>query len=146
MFELNTSVAKYGLRFRKINCHYDVRFAVQGISSVGASADVYSGHCPLDPRRSSLSYPRSALNANLAGRSVQVKASFAHRRRTHTKAFETYALELCRHMTIQDVARHLGVNWNVIKDIQKRYLKKSFSHPKLRNPRLIAIDEITIGE
>jgi len=49
-------------------------------------------------------------------------------------------------MTIQDTARHLGVSWDVIKDIQKRYLTRRFSRPKLRKLSRIAIDEISIGK
>jgi len=49
-------------------------------------------------------------------------------------------------MTIQDVAQHLGVSWDVIKDIEKRNLKKRFSRPKLRKLKRIAIDEINIGK
>jgi transposase len=75
----------------------------------------------------------------------QIKIGFADPRRTYTKAFERYALELSRHMTIKDVARHLGVSWDVIKDIQKRYLTKRYSRPKLKRLKLIAIDEISIG-
>ncbi|MBW2147944.1 MAG: transposase family protein [Deltaproteobacteria bacterium] len=44
----------------------------------------------------------------------QVKAGFADPRRSYIKAFERYALELSRHMTIQDAARHPGVSWDVI--------------------------------
>jgi transposase len=76
----------------------------------------------------------------------QVMVRFADERRTYTRAFERYALELSRHMTIRDVARHLNVGWNLIKDIQKRYLYKRFSRPKLRTLRQIAIDEISIGK
>ena len=47
----------------------------------------------------------------------QVKFGFADRRRSYTKAFERYALELSKHMTIQGVAHHLGVSWGVIKGI-----------------------------
>jgi transposase len=75
----------------------------------------------------------------------QIYIGFAEPRRTYTKAFERYALELSRHMTIQDVARHLGVSWDVIKNIQKRYLSKRYSRPKLKRLKLIAIDEISIG-
>jgi transposase len=76
----------------------------------------------------------------------QVKVDFADYRRTYTKSFERYALDLLRHMTILDVARHLGVSWDVIKDIQKRHLKRRFSRPKLKSLRWIAIDEISIGK
>jgi transposase len=49
-------------------------------------------------------------------------------------------------MTILDVARHLGVSWDVIKNIQRRYLKKRFFRPKLKKLKRLAIDEITIGK
>lgn len=75
----------------------------------------------------------------------QVRLDFADPRRSYTHAFERYALELCRHMTIKDVARHLQVSWDLIKDIQKRYLHQRFSRPKLRHLRRLAIDEISIG-
>ena len=76
----------------------------------------------------------------------QIKIGFAEPRRTYTKAFERYALDLSRHMTILDVARHLGVSWDVIKDIQKRYLTKHYGRPKLKKLKQIAIDEISIGK
>ena len=76
----------------------------------------------------------------------QVKVAFADVRRSYTKTFERYVLELSRHMTIRDVARHLGVGWDMIKDIQKRYLNKRFSRPNLKKLKQIAIDEISIGK
>lgn len=79
------------------------------------------------------------------GKTRQVKLAFAAERRTYTRGFERYALELGRHMTIQDVARHLGVSWDVIKDMQKRDLTRRFAKPRLKHLRKIAIDEISIG-
>ena len=76
----------------------------------------------------------------------QVKVAFADARRSYTIAFERYALDLSRHMTIKDVANHLGVSWDTIKDIQKRFLQNKFSKPKLKNLKQIAIDEISIGK
>jgi transposase len=76
----------------------------------------------------------------------QVKVGFADDRRTYTRAFERYVLELSKHMTISDIARHLGVGWDMIKDIQKRFLKKRLSRPKLNKLKQIAIDEISIGK
>ena len=32
-------------------------------------------------------------------------------RRSSTKDYERYAVELLRHMTVQDAARHLAVSW-----------------------------------
>ena len=76
----------------------------------------------------------------------QVNVTFADKRRSYTRSFERYALELLRHMTIQDVANHLCVSWDVIKDIQKRNLKKRYKSPKLKKLKQIAIDEISIGK
>jgi len=76
----------------------------------------------------------------------QVTLPFADVRRRYTRAFERYALELSRLMTIQDVASHLGVGWDTIKDIQKRDLQRRFRKPRLGKLRQIAIDEISIGQ
>jgi len=76
----------------------------------------------------------------------QVKIPFAEPRRQYTHVFERYALELSRCMTIQDVAQHLDVGWDTIKDIQARSLQRRFSKPKLKNLQQIAIDEIAIGK
>jgi transposase len=76
----------------------------------------------------------------------QVNLPFAEPKRRYTKAFARYALDLCRHMTIKDVARHLGVGWDTIKEIQKKFLRHRFSKIRLRDLRRIAIDEISIGK
>jgi len=75
----------------------------------------------------------------------QVKISFADPRRGYTRSFERYALELSRRMTIRDGASHLGVCWDVIKDIRKRNLLRRFAKPKLKHPRHTAIDEIAVA-
>lgn len=74
----------------------------------------------------------------------QASLRFADPRVTYTRQLERYALELLRAMTIQDVACHLGMSWDTIKDIQKRDLQKRFERPPLRRMRLLAIDEIAI--
>ena len=85
------------------------------------------------------------VECRLCGIVRQIEIGFADQRRTYTKSFERYALELSRHMTIKDVANHLGVSWDTVKDIQKRYLSKHYAHPRLKDLNLIAIDEISIG-
>jgi transposase len=76
----------------------------------------------------------------------QVEIPFANPRRSYTKSFERYALELSRRMTILDVAIHLNVSWDTIKDIQKRDLSRRFAKPKLKHLRQIAIDEIAVAK
>lgn len=76
----------------------------------------------------------------------QVQVPFADAKRTYTHAFERYALDLCRHMTMQDVARHLDVSWDVIKDMQKRHLQQRYAKPKLKRLKRLAIDEIAVAK
>jgi transposase len=76
----------------------------------------------------------------------QVAIPFAEVRRSYTKAFERYVLELSRSMTIRDVALHLAVSWDLIKEIQKRDLSRRFAKPKLKHLRRIAIDEIAVAK
>jgi transposase len=76
----------------------------------------------------------------------QVKLDFADPRRSYTKAFERYVLDLSRCMTILDVALHLNVSWDVVKDIQKRDLSRRYAKPKLKDLRQIAIDEIAVAK
>ena len=76
----------------------------------------------------------------------QVKLGFADPKKHYTRAFERYALELSRHMTIRDVAEHLQVGWDTVKDIQARALHRRFAKPKLHKLRQIAIDEIAVGK
>jgi transposase len=76
----------------------------------------------------------------------QTPIEFADPRRSYTRSFAQYVLELARMMTIQDVAMHLGVSWDVVKEIVKNDLQRRFSNPKLKGLRQIAIDEICIGK
>ena len=90
-----------------------------------------------------LGIPR--LGCRDCGAVRQAEVSFAEPRRSYTRDFARYALELSRHMTIQDVAQHLNVSWDLVKDIVKHDLQRRFSRPPLKHLRQIAIDEICIG-
>ena len=76
----------------------------------------------------------------------QVKVGFAEAKKRYTRAFERYALELSRHMTIKAVAQHLQVSWDTIKDLQASNLQRRFGKPKLHKLQQIAIDEIAVGK
>jgi transposase len=101
---------------------------------------------PIGSRPTVVALPIPRVACQACGVVRQVKLDFADPRRTYTKAFERYALELSRSMTILDVARHLGVSWDIIKDIQKRALSRRYAKPKLKKLRQIAIDEIAVAK
>lgn len=64
----------------------------------------------------------------------------------YTKSFARLAVDLRKMMTIRDVARYLGVGEGMIRGIDKSYLQKKFSKPRLRDLEFIAIDEIYVGK
>src|SRR5512142_1063496 len=101
---------------------------------------------PIGSRATVVVLPIPRVECQACGVVRQVKIPFADPRRSYTSSFERYALELGRHMTIRDVALHLGVSWDVIKDIQERDLSRRFATPKLKHLRYIAIDEIAIAK
>lgn len=80
------------------------------------------------------------------GETRQVKLGFADPKKRYTRAFERYVLDLSQHMTIKDVADHLHVGWDTVKDIQARNLQRRFGKPKLPKLKEIAIDEIAMGK
>jgi transposase len=101
---------------------------------------------PIGRRRVTLKAEVPRLLCHDCGRTRQAVIGFAQPRRSYTKSFERYVLELSRNMTIKHVAEHLSVSWDIVKDIQWRYLYKTFAKPKLKHLRHIAIDEISTGK
>lgn len=76
----------------------------------------------------------------------QIRLEIADPKKSYSRAFARYVLELLKFSTISDVAHHLNISWDTVKDIQKRYLLKNFSQPDLSQLSQIAIDEISIGK
>jgi transposase len=101
---------------------------------------------PIGPRATLVVLPIPRVECRDCGAVRQVKVPFADPRRSYTNAFERYALELSRRMTIRDVAKHLGVGWDMIKEIQKRDLSRRYAKPKLKHLRRIAIDAIAVAK
>jgi len=101
---------------------------------------------PLGRKRIDLEARIPRLACQDCGTVRQAAIGFAEPKRTYTKSFARYVLELSQHMTIKDVACHLGVSWDVVKEIQKKYLKRRFDKPRLKHIKQIAIDEISTGK
>lgn len=64
--------------------------------------------------------------------------------KNHTMSFVRLVVDLRKVMTITDVAHYLGVSEGLIRTIDKTYLKRRFSKPKLRQLKALAIDEISV--
>jgi len=61
-----------------------------------------------------------------------------------TDRMARYVYQLCHMMTVSEVARHLGLNWKTVKDIDKHYLERDYGQPDLNGLRILAVDEISM--
>jgi transposase len=122
-------------------------------SACGSREVISRGHAerrfrslPIGSRTTTVVLPIPRVECSACGRVRQVKVPFADPRRSYTRSFERYVLELSRSMTIRDVAHHLDLGWDTVKDIQKRDLSRRYAKPKLKHLRVIAIDEIAVAK
>jgi transposase len=51
---------------------------------------------------------------------------------------------LLEHSTVEDVAEHLGMHWNTIKEIHVLALTKKFTNRKLKHLRYLGVDEVAV--
>ena len=86
------------------------------------------------------------IQCNNCGSLRVSRVQFASPRKSYTKSFERYVIELLKMGTILDVANHLQISWHLVKTIQKENLQKTFGNPDLKDIRRLAIDEISIGK
>jgi transposase len=61
-----------------------------------------------------------------------------------TRSFIRYALDLLQFGTIKDVADHVGMGWDAIKEIHKEALEKKYDDIPLEDVEYVAIDEFSI--
>lgn len=61
-------------------------------------------------------------------------------------ALERTILELRTHMTIQAISQYLNLDWNTVKNVEKKYLQKKFKKIKFKNVKSIGIDEVFMGK
>lgn len=84
------------------------------------------------------------LGCKDCGRVRQEKLCFADSKKSYIKNMKHYIIDLSEVMTIQDIANHLGMQWDTIKEIQKDALAKKYGKPDLSKVKYIAIDEIAV--
>lgn len=52
--------------------------------------------------------------------------------------------ELCKVMTVSDVARHFRLDWKTVKNIDKRFLEAAYGQTDYEGLRVLAVDEIAV--
>lgn len=96
------------------------------------------------PVRLRMKVPRVLCRTCLVER--QVSIGFAEAKKSYTRAFARYVIELAGRMTLADVSRHLQIGWDTVKGIVGDDLQRRFDKPKLRTLKRIAIDEVYLGK
>ena len=100
---------------------------------------------PIGRRAVWIVLPVPRLECRTCGVVRQAEVKFTPGQHGYTKRFGRYVVELARHMTMSAVAEHLGVSWNLVKALMKQELRRRFQRPPLKDLRLLAIDEISVG-
>lgn len=101
---------------------------------------------PIGSRPTWLEFEVQRLECRSCGQLRQERLPFAKPRRRYTTAFARYVLELSRLGTIKDVARHLGVSWDLVAEIQREQLEKDVRKVQLSAVSRIGIDELAVGK
>lgn len=100
---------------------------------------------PVGKRKTELTVQIPRLLCKNCSAIRQVNLDFADPKKHYTHSLERLVIDLCRVMTIADVAEFTGLNWDTVKDIDKKYLAKKYGSISLKNVRYIAIDEVYLG-
>jgi transposase len=78
------------------------------------------------------------------GKAKVEQLSFADPSRRVTHRLARYVYELCRILTIQDVARHTDLDPKTVKAIDQHFLAQDFGRTDYEGLRILAIDEISL--
>lgn len=72
------------------------------------------------------------------------QAPFSKGKERMTESFVSHVLDLLRMGTIKDVAEHLGVGWDRVKDIHKERLQREYQDINLDDLKYVSVDEFSI--
>ena len=61
-----------------------------------------------------------------------------------TKRLARYVFELSKIMTVQEVSRHLGLDWKTVKAIDRKFLEREYGQTDYQGLRILAVDEVSI--
>ena len=80
----------------------------------------------------------------ICGRYLLEDLEFFEPSRRVTKRFAHYIHNLCKVLTVKDVARHCNLDWKTVKDIDKTFLEEEFGQTDYRDLTILAVDEISV--
>jgi transposase len=101
---------------------------------------------PIGRKKSSIKVKIHTLKCAFCKTVRAMKLPFVDGKNSYSASFERYIYDLSVRMTIKDTADFLGIDWHLVKNIQKKYLKRNLLPISLKGLNNIAIDEISIGK
>ena len=99
---------------------------------------------PIGSKRVYLRVKIQRVHCTDCGQIAQEKLHFTTGKRSYTNKFARYVLSLLRISTIKDVATLLGISWDTVKEIHKRYLHRRYAYPNFSRLTNIGIDEFAV--
>jgi len=61
-----------------------------------------------------------------------------------TRRLARYIHELCKMLSVQDVAKHLDLDWKTVKNIDKSFLEEKYCQTDYTDLTILAVDEIAV--
>jgi len=61
-----------------------------------------------------------------------------------TNRFAWHLHDMCKSMSVKDVAERYNLGWHVVKNVDKYFLEKEYGTPDYDNLKIIAVDEIAL--
>lgn len=101
---------------------------------------------PIGSKPVVLSMKVQRLSCKDCGAIRQEHIHFVTGKRAYSNKLARLVIDLSRVGTIKDVANHLHLSWDTVKDIQKRYLYRHYNNPDISNVRHIGIDEFAVAK
>jgi len=104
-----------------------IQAAPDGRKKLYLEVDVHSVYC---------------LNCKIRG--TEKLCFLSHPKARITRSLERTVIELRAHMSISAIAKYYGLDWRIVKDSEKRYLAKKYKRIRLKDVRVIGIDELFV--
>jgi len=101
---------------------------------------------PIGKRKVTVCFTVQRVECSLCGGVRQEHLVFAEPYKRYTRSFARYVLDLSRIGTVKDVARHLGVSWDLVREIQQKDLERRRDQIDLKAVRHVGIDELAVGK
>ena len=80
------------------------------------------------------------------GKVIRERLEFLADNPFYTKRFAYFVGRRCRQATVKDVAKELNLDWHAVKELDKQYMATQLARAGTPGPKVIGIDEISIGK